>query len=127
MMPTVVDNRRRRACAAAQAACRKTELHFDTRKESRRRAVMDLLVWALASPVELVVITGGEPLIQQPALIPLVRALPTGGKRVEIETNGTVIPDADRDGRYVVTARKGLLLSCPDHRPVVDCSQHYPE
>jgi organic radical activating enzyme len=68
--------------------------HFDPREESRRRAVADLLAWALASPVELVVITGGEPLIQQHALIPLVHGLLTGGKRVEFETNGTLAPDA---------------------------------
>ncbi|MBN6058307.1 7-carboxy-7-deazaguanine synthase QueE [Nonomuraea sp. RK-328] len=66
---------------------------FDPRKESKRRAVADLLAWALASPVELVVVTGGEPLIQQMALTPLVQGLLAGGKRVEFETNGTLVPD----------------------------------
>ncbi|MCK2214043.1 7-carboxy-7-deazaguanine synthase QueE [Actinomadura sp. ATCC 31491] len=67
---------------------------FDPRKESTRRTVADLLAWALASPVELVVITGGEPLIQQLALIPLVRGLLAGGKQVEFETNGTLVPNS---------------------------------
>lgn len=67
--------------------------HFDPRQESVRRSAADLLAWALASPVELVVVTGGEPLLQQRALIPLVQALLAGGKRVEVETNGTVLPD----------------------------------
>ncbi|MCX4826389.1 7-carboxy-7-deazaguanine synthase QueE [Streptomyces sp. NBC_01142] len=67
---------------------------FDLRKESKRRTVADLLAWALGSDVELVVITGGEPLLQQASVIPLVRGLLTAGKRVEFETNGTVLPDA---------------------------------
>lgn len=65
---------------------------FDPREESKRRTVADLLAWALASDVELIVITGGEPLLQQPPLIPLVRGLLAAGKRVEFETNGTVVP-----------------------------------
>lgn len=52
----------------------------------------DLLAWATSSPVELVVITGGEPLIQQRKLIPLVQGLLAAGKRVEFETNGTLAP-----------------------------------
>lgn len=66
---------------------------FDPRKESKRRTVADLLAWALSSPVELVVVTGGEPLIQQKKLVPLVRGLLAAGKRVEFETNGTLAPD----------------------------------
>ncbi len=39
------------------------------------------------------VITGGEPLLQQAKLCILVRELLAGGKRIEIETNGTIAPD----------------------------------
>jgi 7-carboxy-7-deazaguanine synthase len=66
---------------------------FDPRKESTKRSVADLVAWAVSSPVELVVITGGEPLIQQRGLIPLVQGLLAAGKRVEFETNGTLAPD----------------------------------
>ncbi|MFB6984450.1 7-carboxy-7-deazaguanine synthase QueE [Streptomyces sp. NPDC056304] len=66
---------------------------FDPRKESTRRTVASLVAWAASSPVELVVITGGEPLIQQPRLVPLVQGLLAAGKRVEFETNGTIEPD----------------------------------
>jgi organic radical activating enzyme len=66
---------------------------FDIRKESKRQTTAALLAWALASDVELVVITGGEPLIQQKTLIPLVQRLLAAGKRVEFETNGTLVPD----------------------------------
>ncbi|MDX3402546.1 7-carboxy-7-deazaguanine synthase [Streptomyces sp. 111WW2] len=65
---------------------------FDPRKESTKRTVADLMAWAESSPVELVVITGGEPLIQQTRLVPLVRGLIAAGKRVEFETNGTIAP-----------------------------------
>ncbi|MEU5898759.1 7-carboxy-7-deazaguanine synthase QueE [Streptomyces venezuelae] len=65
---------------------------FDPRKESTKRTVEDLLAYAALSPVELVVITGGEPLIQQARLVPLVRGLISAGKRVEVETNGSIAP-----------------------------------
>ncbi|MFJ1954589.1 7-carboxy-7-deazaguanine synthase QueE [Streptomyces microflavus] len=65
---------------------------FDLRKESTRWTAADLLAWATSSPVELVVITGGEPLLQQVRLVPLVRGLLAAGKRVEFETNGTLAP-----------------------------------
>ncbi|MFJ7209674.1 7-carboxy-7-deazaguanine synthase QueE [Streptomyces sp. NPDC098789] len=68
---------------------------FDPREESTRQAVPDLLVWATSSPVDLVVITGGEPLLQQRKLVPLVQGLRAAGKRVEFETNGTLAPLAE--------------------------------
>ena len=67
---------------------------FNPAKESQRRTSADVLAWALSSPVELAVITGGEPLIQQQPLIPLVQGLLAAGKRVEFETNGTLVPDS---------------------------------
>ncbi|BFO16490.1 7-carboxy-7-deazaguanine synthase QueE [Streptomyces sp. KM77-8] len=65
---------------------------FDPRMESTKRSVADLVAWAASSPVELVVITGGEPLIQQSLLVPLVWGLLDAGKKVEFETNGTIAP-----------------------------------
>ncbi|WP_329309269.1 7-carboxy-7-deazaguanine synthase QueE [Streptomyces microflavus] len=66
---------------------------FDPREVSTSQFVSDLVAWVLQSPVELVVITGGEPLLQQRNLVPLVRRLLEEGRRVEFETNGTVLPD----------------------------------
>ncbi|MBB5938670.1 7-carboxy-7-deazaguanine synthase QueE [Streptomyces zagrosensis] len=65
---------------------------FDPRKESTKRTAADLVAWATSSPVELVVITGGEPLLQQARLVSVVRGLIAAGKRVEFETNGTIAP-----------------------------------
>ena len=50
------------------------------------------MAWAASSPVELVVITGGEPLIQQAQAGAARRGLLAAGKRVEFETNGTIAP-----------------------------------
>lgn len=65
---------------------------YDPRAVSTKRSVRDLVAWAALSPVELVVITGGEPLLQQARLVPLVRGLLDAGKRIEVETNGTIAP-----------------------------------
>jgi len=46
-----------------------------------------------ALPAEGVVITGGEPLAQMAGLIALAERLKQDGRRVEIETNGTIPPD----------------------------------
>jgi organic radical activating enzyme len=68
---------------------------FDPRVESRRIPVDELAGWALGFAVPLVVVTGGEPLLQQPALARLARTLSGHGRRVEVETNGTCVPSAE--------------------------------
>lgn len=68
---------------------------FDPSAEATRIPVDDLAAWALGSPTELVVITGGEPLLQQSGLVSLVRAMADVGRRVEIETNGTRVPSPE--------------------------------
>lgn len=66
--------------------------NYDPRREIRRVPAADLAAWALSQDVGLVVITGGEPLLQQHLLIPLVTQLREAGRRVEVETNGTIPP-----------------------------------
>ncbi len=41
------------------------------------------------------VITGGEPMLQQAHLAPIVHALLQAGRRIEFETNGSVAPQGD--------------------------------
>jgi organic radical activating enzyme len=67
---------------------------FDIMAETHRLTAPDILDWALGYPTELLVITGGEPLLQQDLLVPLVAALTAAGRRVEMETNGTIAPAA---------------------------------
>ncbi|WP_342749395.1 7-carboxy-7-deazaguanine synthase QueE [Streptomyces milbemycinicus] len=54
----------------------------------------DVVERLLAFGVGLIVISGGEPLNQQSRLEPVIRALREAGIAVEIETNGTVAPQA---------------------------------
>ena len=67
---------------------------FDLRVSTTRRDPQDVAAWALRMPTSLVVVTGGEPLLQQQALLPLVTVLNRAGRRVEVETNGTITPTA---------------------------------
>jgi organic radical activating enzyme len=65
---------------------------FDRAAESRPVTAGQILAWADSIPAGLVVITGGEPLAQQHALVELAADLAAGGRRVEIETSGTIAP-----------------------------------
>lgn len=64
------------------------------RKETYRCNAEEVLDRARSSGAGLVVITGGEPLLQK-GLEPLIAALVDGGLDVEVETNGTRLPDPD--------------------------------
>ncbi len=68
--------------------------HHDPRLESRRVPIGDVISWVLSIPAPLLVITGGEPLIQQPAVTALAAAARNDRRRVEVETNGTIVPTA---------------------------------
>ncbi|HVM10305.1 MAG TPA: 7-carboxy-7-deazaguanine synthase QueE [Acidimicrobiales bacterium] len=68
---------------------------FDPEKELTRRNVDDIAAEVEAMDVPLVVITGGEPLLQQSHLPPLLAALRRSGMRIEIETAGTLPPAED--------------------------------
>lgn len=65
---------------------------FDVVAETHRLTAPEILRWVLGHPTQLVVITGGEPLLQQGLLVQLVTALAAAGRRVEVETNGTIAP-----------------------------------
>jgi 7-carboxy-7-deazaguanine synthase len=55
---------------------------------------VDAVAAAVATlAAEAVVITGGEPLAQMPGLIALAERLKQDGRRVEVETNGSIPPD----------------------------------
>lgn len=70
------------------------ESRFDLDAEITERPVLELVDAATASPAQLVVLTGGEPLLQgrKPAFADLVDRLRMDGRRIEIETNGTIPP-----------------------------------
>jgi organic radical activating enzyme len=64
---------------------------FDYDKEVRRVAVSSVVAELAPSDPAHVVVTGGEPLLQQPALVELLSRLPAT-RHVEVETNGTIAP-----------------------------------
>lgn len=63
---------------------------YNPREVATRHSVEDLAAWVMSRPVARVVLTGGEPLLQQDQLVGLARLLPR--RRIEVETNGTVVP-----------------------------------
>ena len=65
---------------------------FDPAVELHEVPVDHVLVWLDAMDVDMVVVTGGEPLLQQRALEPLLRGVKDRRWRVEIETAGTIAP-----------------------------------
>lgn len=76
--------------------------HHDPAAELHPRAIDDVVAeldamgagGALCTSRPLLVVTGGEPLLQQQALPPLLAAARARGWRVEVETNGTIVPSA---------------------------------
>jgi organic radical activating enzyme len=65
---------------------------YDPKQELSTATVDEVLRRVEVMNVELVVITGGEPLLQQRQLGPLLEGCEERGWRVEVETNGTVAP-----------------------------------
>lgn len=61
--------------------------------ELRAVSVSALVSQLEAMGVELVVITGGEPMLQQRRLVPLLEECDRRGWLIEVETNGTVVPE----------------------------------
>ncbi len=59
---------------------------------SERVPVSELAHWVSDQDVDLMVITGGEPMLQQPAMAALAAGVPDH-VRVQVETNGTQVPE----------------------------------
>ncbi|MER0240446.1 7-carboxy-7-deazaguanine synthase QueE [Streptomyces sp. HSW2009] len=70
-----------------------TGIQYDPKKELHRMSVGEVAERLLDYDVGLVIISGGEPLNQQKRLVPLVDKLTQHGVEIEIETNGTKIPE----------------------------------
>lgn len=65
---------------------------FDPRVELRRLSVRQ--VWSDLEDrgAQMLVVSGGEPLLQQKSLVPLLELCKSSGWRIEVETAGTIIP-----------------------------------
>lgn len=87
----------------------------DPAEELRTMAVADVLALLDAMAVRLLVVTGGEPLLQQRHLPPLLEGAKARGWEVEVETSGTVAPSVATDlvNRFNVSpklANSGMAL-----------------
>jgi len=71
--------------------------HYDLDTEHRITTIEDILAWLATGPPGLVVITGGEPLLQPRALTHLTKAIQDASLAtdIEIETSGTIAPTPD--------------------------------
>src|SRR5207249_1028716 len=65
---------------------------YDPAVELKRRTVTEIVTELDHMDIEMVVITGGEPLLQQRYLPPLLDVVRQRGWRVEVETAGTLTP-----------------------------------
>ncbi|WP_327673390.1 7-carboxy-7-deazaguanine synthase QueE [Kitasatospora sp. NBC_00458] len=92
---------------------------FDPREVATRHSVEDLAAWVMARTPRLVVVTGGEPLLQQSQLVDLVQLL--SGRRVEVETNGTVVPQPELVESVAAfnVSPKLEAFAAPGDRPIV--------
>ncbi|WP_371540167.1 7-carboxy-7-deazaguanine synthase QueE [Streptomyces sp. NBC_01023] len=79
-----------------------TGIAYRAADELHTSSVADVTERLLAFGVELIVISGGEPLSQQDRVLPVVSALTAHQVQVEFETNGTVTP---RDALVAAGAR----------------------
>jgi organic radical activating enzyme len=86
--------------------------HADDRTFERARWQKQLSAEALITAIrnkrpKRAIFTGGEPLLQHRALLPVVTALRDDGFAVEFETNGTVLPPVE------FTQRATLIVASP--------------
>jgi organic radical activating enzyme len=63
---------------------------YNPSEVSEKVPVAELVSWVRERAVDMMVLTGGEPMLQQSAMAALARGL--GGVRVQVETNGTMAP-----------------------------------
>lgn len=81
---------------------------YDPRREVARLSVEEVEAHVVQHAAENVVITGGEPLLQAERLVPLAEGLKAAGRRIEVETNGTIEPPrelADRVDQWNVSPK----------------------
>lgn len=65
---------------------------YQATEVSERVPLPELIRWVTDQDVDLMVITGGEPMLQQPAMAALAAGVPDQ-VRVQVETNGTRVPE----------------------------------
>lgn len=87
--------------ALCNLACRwcDTGYTWDWERHDQGKSILEMTVpdiekAVLAYHCRRLVVTGGEPLLQQRELAALLESMKRSGLAVEVETNGTIVPDA---------------------------------
>ncbi len=68
---------------------------YDKRNEVHLMTEGEILDRVYAIGIKNIVLSGGEPLLQQKQLLPLLKSLKKSGYWIEVETNGAVMPSMD--------------------------------
>lgn len=68
---------------------------YDPAEERHRLDVDAIFGTIIGHGTDMLVVSGGEPLLQQRRLVPLLQRLAGRGMRIEVETAGTVSPSAE--------------------------------
>ncbi len=69
--------------------------NYDYDKEVKEMSMKQVEEQLLKHDARHLVLTGGEPILQQKELLPLLSSLKRKGFYIEVETNGTIIPTAE--------------------------------
>ena len=94
---------------------------YDVKREVVSVGVADAIRRVEAFECRHLVVTGGEPLMQQDALTPLVAELRDRGFYCEVETNGTLAPSTELAGavsQWNVSAKLANSGNAPERRTV---------
>jgi 7-carboxy-7-deazaguanine synthase len=81
---------------------------FDRQDETHLTSIGMVVEWAAREAPTLVVVTGGEPMLQGRSLGDLTQLLRSRGKRITVETNGRHLPTTDLQAtvfRFVISPK----------------------
>lgn len=69
--------------------------NYDYQKEVKEMEISEVEKKILDLDCRHLVVTGGEPMLQQDTLVPVLKSLKDGGFDIELETNGTILPNRE--------------------------------
>ena len=104
--------------------------NYDRSREVQTLSVDDVEARVVGYGCPRLVITGGEPLMQQAALAPLAASLKSRGFYCEVETNGTLVPQRemiDAVSQWNVSPKIGSSGNPPDRREVPEALRAFRE
>ena len=102
--------------------------HYDYDKEVSQMTLDEIQEQISGFDAKHCVITGGEPLLQQVKLVPLLSHLKSKDYFIEVETNGTILPSNMIErfvDRWNVSPKLQNSLISKQHREVHACLQYF--